>query len=377
VLRELTFREFENVCSLFDSFDYSLSIRAVLDGSNPGRIFVDAPHHPRVAFALTIEGYLLAGEYSDPVLRESLRRFFQDDLFTGRVYLDSDESVTLAVHPQAWASYLPDLIPTHEMEAVPRYSYLCSRLGYAWQDHLPAGYAVHQIDRFILDNDLRDDPDKLIDPETVQIAWGSLDNFLDHGAGFYVTHNGTLVSRCIADCRSGDQIDIGVETSPTHRRKGLAAIAAAATVEYCFRRGYGKVGWHCNAINVASWKTAEKVGFERQQEYTYYYYMCDPIDHLAELGWHSYQSGDHEKTRQYYERLFAERTENPDYYYYLAASVWGEIKDAEKATRYLLAAAEHGWSNLDHTLNDPDFQFLHDAPAWEMILERIQQNSKA
>ncbi|MBN1454266.1 MAG: GNAT family N-acetyltransferase [Anaerolineales bacterium] len=376
MLQELDFQEFENVHSLFNGFNYSLSIRAVLDGGNPGRIFVDDPGHPRLAFALTIEGYLLAGEYSDPDLRESMRQFFQDSIFTGQVYLDSDESITLAVHPQEWADYLPELIPTHEVEALPRYRYLCTELDYAWREHLPDGYTVHRMDRFFLDDDLRDDPDDLIDPRMIKIAWDSLDNFLAHGAGFYITHGGAIVSSCTADCRCGDQIDIGAETSPAHRHQGLATIVTAATVEYCFQKGYRRVGWHCNTINVGSWKTAEKVGFKRQGEYTYYYYMRDPLDHLAELGWHYYQLGDHEKTRQYYERLFAARTENPDYYYYLAASVWGEIKNAEKATRYLLAAVERGWSNLAHLKNDEDFRFLHGTPIWESILERIEQNEK-
>ena len=102
--------------------------------------------------------------------------------------------------------------------------------------------------------------------------------------------------------------------------------------------------------------------------------MTDPLDHLAELGWYTYQMGEHEKTRQYYERLFAARTDNPNYYYYLAASVWGEIKNVEKATRYLLEAAERGWSNVDHVIHDEDFQFLHELPIWERIVERIRKN---
>jgi GNAT superfamily N-acetyltransferase len=376
VLQELKFQEFERVRPLFKGFDYSLSIRAVLDGSNPGRIFVDNSTKPRLAFALTIEGYLLAGDHYDPALRKALKQFFQDSLFTGQVYLDDNESQTLAVHPSAWVDYLPELIPTHEVEASPRYQYLCTELDYAWRDRLPDGYTVHQIDRTFLDDNLFADPDGLIELEMIRIAWGDVDNYLEHGAGFIVEHGGAVVSFCTADCRSGDQIDIGVETSPSHRRKGLATIVTAATVEYCFQKGYRKVGWHCNQINVGSWKTAEKVGFKRQTEYTYYYYMTDPLDHLAELGWHYYQRGDYEKTRQYYERLFAARRDNPDYYYYLAASAWGELMNVEKATQYLLSAAEQGWFDLEHIKNDEDFRFLHGTSAWESILDRIEQNEK-
>jgi len=374
VLRELKYQDFESVRSLFEGFNYSLSIRAVLDGSNPGRVFADHPSDPRLAFALTIEGYLLAGDHFDPALRESVRQFFVGSLLTGDVYLDSDESITLAVSPPEWAGYLPEMIPTHEVEALPRLHYLCTELSYPWRENVPDGYSVHRIDRDILDRKLLADPHGLLDLEMIRIAWGDLDNFLEHGAGFVVAHRGEIVSECTADCRSGDQIDIGIATSPSHRRNGLATIATAATVEYCFQKGYRKVGWHCNQLNVGSWKTAEKVGFKRQGEYTYYYYMTDPLDHLAELGWYYYQRGEHEKTRQYYERLFAAREDNPDYYYYLAASVWGEIQNVEKATQYLLGAAERGWSNVDHLIHDEDFQFLRGLPEWEKIVERIRNN---
>jgi GNAT superfamily N-acetyltransferase len=374
VLRELKYQEFESVRPLFEGFAYSLSIRAVLDGSNPGRVFADRPRDPRLAFALTIEGYLLTGDPSDPALRESVRQFFVGSLLTGHVYLDSDESVTLAVHPPEWAGYLPEMIPTHEVEALPRLHYLCTKMSYPWWEAVPDVYSVHRIDRDILGGSLLADPDGLLDLDMIRIAWGDLENFLEHGVGFVVAHRGEIVSECTADCRSGDQIDIGVATSPSHRQKGLATIAVAATVEYCFRKGYRKIGWHCNQFNVGSWKTAEKVGFKRQGEYTYYYYMTDPLDHLAELGWYYYQRGEHEKTRQYYERLFAARTENPNYYYYLAASVWGEIQNVEKATQYLLEAAERGWSDVDHVIHDEDFHFLHKLPIWERIVERIQKN---
>jgi hypothetical protein len=46
-------------CGLFQPFDHGLSIRAPLDGLSAGRIFVDAAQ-PQLAFALTIDSYLLA-----------------------------------------------------------------------------------------------------------------------------------------------------------------------------------------------------------------------------------------------------------------------------------------------------------------------------
>ena len=41
MLRELKSNEFERACSLFQVFEYSISIYTAIEGNNPGRIFVD------------------------------------------------------------------------------------------------------------------------------------------------------------------------------------------------------------------------------------------------------------------------------------------------------------------------------------------------
>lgn len=154
MFHELTPDQFAHVRPLFAGFDYSLSLQAAIDGASPGRIFVDDPHHPRAGLALTVEGYLLAGEHDDPAILDALRQFLRDSIFTGQVYVNGDDSLSLAVDPGAWEARLPELIPTE------------------------------------------------------------------------------VVSHCNADCAAGGQVDVGVYTDPAHRRRGLAAAAAAATVEW-------------------------------------------------------------------------------------------------------------------------------------------------
>jgi len=147
----------------------------------------------------------------------------------------------------------------------------------------------------------------------------------------------------------------------------------AATVEHCLSHGFRTVEWHCNARNISSWKTAEKVGFERNRQYAYYYYMCDPIDHLAERGWFYYLQGEYARTVQYYERVFALRAQNPDYYYHLTASAWAHLKDGEKALHYLQAAVDHGWRNAEATRQGQEFAILQDTPEWDILLARMSR----
>jgi len=119
--------------------------------------------------------------------------------------------------------------------------------------------------------------------------------------------------------------------------------------------------------NVGSWKTAEKVGFKRNCEYVYYYYIYDAVDHLAELGWYHYRRGEYAKTVQYYERVFALRSESPGHLYHLAASAHAHLGNTEKALKGLLAALDHGWTNLEWTKQQEEFGILHRTPEWDAI----------
>jgi RimJ/RimL family protein N-acetyltransferase len=375
VLQELAPQAYGQASALFTGFDYSLSIRAVLAGSSPGRIFVDHPSQPRLAFAMTIEGYLLAGDNQDPASLAALRRFLQEKVFSGKVYLDDNTNMSLAVYPESWESLLPQLLPLHEVEKLERYHYLCTGLKFDWRANLPPGYTVSRFDQALLEDSTVALRDSIVDFDLLEIQWRSLEHFLAKGVGFCVLYDGQVASWCKADCAAAGQMDIGIETHPAHRRRGLAAVTAAATVEHCLANGFQAIGWHCNAINTASWKTAEKVGFLRQREYAYYYYMFDPIDHLAERGWYFFQRGDHEKTRQYYERVFAARQDNPDYYYLLAAVAWAEAGNADKALAYLSAAAQRGSAEHEYIQRVPALSLLHDAAEWPAILKQMEQNA--
>ena len=370
--QELAQPHFEKARSLFDGFDYSLSIHAAIEGSSPGRIFVDNLERPRTAFALTVEGYLLTGDHTDPAVLEALRRLLAEQIFTGKVYVNGDESMSLAVYPQTWEAQLPTLIPTHEVEKIARYQYLCRAVLFDWRQHLPEGYTVRRVDRSVLNDPRIVFPEGARDWFNIEAMWGSVDNFLNKGRSFCVLHDHQVVAWCTPDCVAGDRIDIGIFTDPDHRRHGLAGVAVAATVEHCLNDGFSAVGWHCNAGNVASWKTAEKVGFVRNREYAYYYYMYDPIDHLAELGWHHYRQQDYRKTVQYYEQVFARRVNNPDYYYHLTASAWALLGNRDQALKYLSAAVDHGWTDAEFTGEQEEFEMLHEAPEWSALLARMQ-----
>ena len=101
------------------------------------------------------------------------------------------------------------------------------------------------------------------------LFWSTAEEFLEKGKGYCLVHEGKVAAVAFSAAISSRQVDIGIETKESHRRKGLAAIAAKQMAEYVRSIGKEPV-WDCDAANAGSKATAEKVGFEVMAEHAYY-----------------------------------------------------------------------------------------------------------
>ena len=99
--------------------------------------------------------------------------------------------------------------------------------------------------------------------------WNSSEEFLTKGKGYCLTKNDEVAAVAFSAAVSSRQIDIGIETKESHRRKGLAVIVAKKMAEYVLSIGKEPV-WDCDAANAGSRATAERAGFEVVLQYAYY-----------------------------------------------------------------------------------------------------------
>ncbi len=82
-----------------------------------------------------------------------------------------------------------------------------------------------------------------------------------------------------------------------------------------------------------------------------------------------------ESTRLY-ENAFRDR-EGTSEHYYNAACSYALTGDTVMSMEYLHTAAEKGWRNLDHLLNDVDLNGLHGVQGWDSVLSIVYANSEA
>jgi len=234
MLERLSPGSYHKVAAFFDANDYSLALQALLAGIAPGFIYADDPCEPRLALALTVEGYFLGGDHDTLASLQALDTFLQQKIFTADIFQSTDDSFSLGVSPQSWVDLLPELIPTHEVETLECYHYLCRQVKYDWRTHLPIGYTMRRMDHDMLLSGKFDIPNELPGLAAIELNWGSVEHFLAHGCGTVITYDDKVVSWSAADCAVDERIEIGIHTHPQHRRRGLGGIGGR---DCCGERG--------------------------------------------------------------------------------------------------------------------------------------------
>jgi len=244
--------------------DYNLILDSVLAGHSPAWVAVDQPASPNGVFLATAEGCFLAGNPDHAPLVADLTAFFHRAM-TEDGYWQGGPDLYLNYTPDDWKNHFAAMFAGREPFIVSRHHYVCTALAYDWRAHVPAGYRITRIDQSLFAQPNLTIPDHI--PEWMENNWGSLDAFMLRGFGFCTLHENTVVSWSLADCISETRCEIGIQTDPDYRRRGLASLTVAAAVECALSSGLHEVGWHCNVDNAGSIGTALKVGFVKERDY--------------------------------------------------------------------------------------------------------------
>lgn len=99
--------------------------------------------------------------------------------------------------------------------------------------------------------------------------WRDAAGLREHGGAVVVEHAGEVAAVAFASYRWDDQVEIGIETLPGHRRQGHGRVAAAAMVDIVLDSGLTPV-WSCREGNVGSERLARSVGFAPTTVTPYY-----------------------------------------------------------------------------------------------------------
>lgn len=90
--------------------------------------------------------------------------------------------------------------------------------------------------------------------------WRNADDFMHFSKGYYCLIDNQIASVAFGSFADDNMLEIGIETNPIFRGRGLAEIVCRKLIEYSLDHGKEPV-WSCRKGNMASYKLAAKVGF--------------------------------------------------------------------------------------------------------------------
>ena len=259
--------EFEIAAPLFENVQYYAPVPySVIEGNEPGTIFVDRHQKPTVALVCSHGGYYyLAGCPDNTQFCGSLGRLLFDEM-------GGMDSFHLFFFPSHWEEKLNTILPARATQRTIRaFDFNPTRFSHAnWRDQIPTGFYLKSIDEIS-----RQKIAIQVNPSISHTQGWIDDNLTLKDLGFYLLHKDEVVSICCCSFFGNRLCDIAVATAETFRKRSFATLVASAFIDRCSAKGITPV-WHCSPENLASNALARKLGFEEKGDFQAFHCWVKP-----------------------------------------------------------------------------------------------------
>jgi hypothetical protein len=182
MIHELKKKDYGTVRPLFERLEWNLITRAVIEGTSPGRVYVDRVEKPRTAFMCTVEGHYLAGYDSNDEFNTSLNELILENIFAGDTVRKGETDVAIGFHPDSWKDKMPIILKGRVPLTTARRHYVCTELKEdSWRDRVPKGFRLQRIDEKLLQTPRLEIPAHVTG--WMKTNWGSISDFMEKGFG--------------------------------------------------------------------------------------------------------------------------------------------------------------------------------------------------
>lgn len=251
---ELPIEKFSQITSFFDKKTPNFPVvMAVIEGNNPGRIWVDQLANSSICLVITKAGYSFIskiGEIKESRILEIIEILTKNkpiklvwELDNQLINLFEKSGFT---HVDRIQFYHPAII-NHDLTHIDA---ICKRL--------PSDCEIKLIDASLLK--------KSNWLSFIKQIYGNEENFLRNGYGLALIKNDELISEAFACYIGGNYVETGSITSEKYRGKGYATIVRAFLIKESLSRNL-QPATSCNADNIGSAKASEKLGFKEEKRY--------------------------------------------------------------------------------------------------------------
>ncbi|TCZ81119.1 GNAT family N-acetyltransferase [Paenibacillus albiflavus] len=269
MINELQRNEFYKCKSLILEHGH-LEIRAIVEGNNPGRIFVDDLKSPRTGLIWfgNLDGFAFIGDSANTEFNEHINHLFDEVIIPEAIQLGLKWFEGFGDAP-AWNTTIEQVFASRQLDASNQKVYSLNKHSYnpSQEPVIDPRYEVMRITEEMMNPSYFSNQDFLLNK--ILEFWDSTDHFIHKGIGYCAIDNDEIVSLCFSGFVAGQIHGLGIETLKEHRGNKLAQAIAHALVQECVANDLVPY-WDCMDVNAPSKSVAEKIGLTNIFDYTVY-----------------------------------------------------------------------------------------------------------
>lgn len=266
---ELKKNQFQKCLRLLQE-DGLAEVKAVLEGTSPGRVFVDDADQPATGFVwlYSNDGFIFFGDADNQSFNQALNPFINQTIKPEAKKVGLAWFEALAYH-SGWNQTFENVFQHRTIGSWNQRVYLLDKDSFIEpvKSLIPKPFKCVKMNRDLLSNNKIKNLPQL--KEKILEFWPSIHSFLHHGFGYCMIYEHEIVSYCFSGYVAGNIHCLGVETYKPYRGRGLAQHVVAAFIKDCLDSNKTPY-WDCMQTNLASVAIAEKLGFKRNMDYQGY-----------------------------------------------------------------------------------------------------------
>ena len=264
---ELKKEQYGKIKNLLTDIDIQINCLGVINRDIKGQIWVDNISNPQTAMLIdNIWVIYLLGDPNNKQFNIGAGEIIRNHIFPNQI---ADREVhrewILDYFSEEWTSKIDTELKLTNWFEVELWHYKLGELMQLnWREQIQGGYEVVQVDEEFLVKIYLKNHTSITN--WIYQRWKNDQDFFERGFCFcLVKEDREIVSWAMSDWSTQNYIIMGIETDENYREQGFAVIVTSAAAEYC-KSKERDLRWFCSAQNVGSWKTAEKVGFQKIKE---------------------------------------------------------------------------------------------------------------
>lgn len=269
MITELKQSEFDIIKNLLNEEADNVEVKSIIEGINPGWVFVDSKDKPNVALVWSQgqEGFYFVGSENISTFNLALNDYI-DEMIEERGIRAGLNRFEFSGDSEKWDPVFKEIFKNRQLTISTQYIYKLTQTDWD-QDKRDneTNYILHRIDRALLSNEKYKNINFLT--EEILRWWHSIDDFIEKSFGYCMVDGDTIANYSMGNFFIDQVMTIGIETLEKYRRLGLSQITTEAFIQECFNNNYS-IQWECMGENTASYLLAEKLNFTRTCEYTLY-----------------------------------------------------------------------------------------------------------